>query len=288
MPLLSETEKLPVKLLILGDSGTGKSGSLASLALAGYKLRILAYDDGLSVLAAHIRKADPAALANVSAITLADTIKQVGTNQVFAGQPTAFSRGLALCDNWKDGEHDLGKPSEWGTDTVLVIDSLTRMSQAAFNFALALNNSGPFDANMTHYNVAQQLIERFLQKLVAGNLRCNVIVIAHISYWFEATTTVKKMETTTMRTAASADATADTISKAFPMALGRALSPRIMAYFNDAILATKKFTGNGTKEVRYFATRPTTQLDLKSSIVEPPAELSLTTGLLDYFRLCGG
>ena len=42
-----------VKLLYLGDSGTGKTGSLVSLVQAGYKLRVIDLDDGLDALTAH-------------------------------------------------------------------------------------------------------------------------------------------------------------------------------------------------------------------------------------------
>ena len=38
------------KLLIEGDSGSGKTGALASLVKAGYKLRILDMDNGLDAL----------------------------------------------------------------------------------------------------------------------------------------------------------------------------------------------------------------------------------------------
>ena len=38
------------KLLLVGDSGSGKTSSLASLANAGYNLRILDFDDGLAIL----------------------------------------------------------------------------------------------------------------------------------------------------------------------------------------------------------------------------------------------
>ena len=42
------------KLLLVGDSGSGKTASLATLANAGYKLRILDYDNGLDLSLIHI------------------------------------------------------------------------------------------------------------------------------------------------------------------------------------------------------------------------------------------
>ena len=51
MPSLSAHQSNDyVKLLLCGDSGSGKSGALASLVGAGYKLRILDMDNGLDSL----------------------------------------------------------------------------------------------------------------------------------------------------------------------------------------------------------------------------------------------
>ena len=55
------------KLLLVGDSGSGKTSSLAALANAGYNLRILDYDDGLSILPEFLNKD---AVKRVSYVTL--------------------------------------------------------------------------------------------------------------------------------------------------------------------------------------------------------------------------
>jgi len=55
------------KLLLVGDSGSGKTSALASLANAGKKLRILDYDDGLDILSEYLT---PEAVSRVSYITL--------------------------------------------------------------------------------------------------------------------------------------------------------------------------------------------------------------------------
>src|SRR6266436_4684349 len=115
------------KLLIEGDSGTGKTGSLASLVSAGYKLRILDFDNGLDILKACIEKDDPALLANVEFRTLRDKRKATSSGPVIVGTPKAFIEGIKLLDRWKytdtDGtEVDLGVPAEWGSDCILVLD----------------------------------------------------------------------------------------------------------------------------------------------------------------------
>ncbi len=62
-----------IKLLAVGESGTGKSGMLASLATAGYHLWLLDYDNGIDVIY-NALKEDKAALSRVTYETLRDTI----------------------------------------------------------------------------------------------------------------------------------------------------------------------------------------------------------------------
>ena len=71
------------KLMLVGDSGSGKTTALASLANAGYNLRILDFDDGLSILPEFLNKD---AVKNVSFVTCKDSL----------GQATAFRKGVQM------------------------------------------------------------------------------------------------------------------------------------------------------------------------------------------------
>ena len=51
-----------VKAIIVADSGVGKTASLASLANAGYHLRILDFDNGLAILRNYV---EPDAMDNI-------------------------------------------------------------------------------------------------------------------------------------------------------------------------------------------------------------------------------
>ena len=56
MPALSDHQSSQTtKMLFIGDSGSGKTGALASLAAAGYNLRILDVDNGVDILANLLR-----------------------------------------------------------------------------------------------------------------------------------------------------------------------------------------------------------------------------------------
>src|SRR5262245_43018918 len=87
------------KLLLIGDSKSGKTGSLAPLALKGYKLRILDFDNGLDALGQVIKAKDPKALANVEFEPLRDAYVATPLGPIVQN-PTAFIKGLKLLDKW--------------------------------------------------------------------------------------------------------------------------------------------------------------------------------------------
>src|SRR5260221_6034577 len=121
------------KLLIEGDSGSGKTGALTSLVKAGYKLRILDFDNGLEPLKQYVLRECPENVSNVEFVSLRDK-RKAGPEGPVVTKADAFIRGIKLLDQWKYDDVDLGVPAEWGTDTILVVDSLTFMSDAAFDF----------------------------------------------------------------------------------------------------------------------------------------------------------
>jgi len=155
------------KLLLVGDSGTGKTASLASLANAGYKVRILDFDAGLDILKNYLT---PEGVKNVTYITLKDdlakaTAWQTGRDIVFKG--------------WKTPTEDLGKVQDWGPDVVLVADSLTFMGDAAKHAAAALNGK-QINGQLTQqeWGEAVRVIENFLDYITSDYIKCNVVMTA--------------------------------------------------------------------------------------------------------------
>src|SRR5258706_3591249 len=117
MPTLSDHQSNQfTKVLLEGDSKSGKTGSLASLVLAGYKLRILDYDNGLDVLKQFVERERPDLLASVEFRTLRDRRKATPTGSVIDGVPKAFADGIKMLDRWKYEDVDFGVPSTWGPD----------------------------------------------------------------------------------------------------------------------------------------------------------------------------
>ena len=260
MPSLDQHQSsTTTKLLLIGFSGSGKTGALTSLVEKGYKLRILDFDNGLDSLVIQCRKRCPDKLANVSFVSLRDKIKGTQAGPILDGQPTAFTRSMQLLDRWKDGDVDLGKPGDWGEDTVVVVDSLTFLSEAAFNWATAMN-PGAKDKRQI-YGAAQAAIENAIAMLTGDNFKTNVVVISHIKFLEQA----------------------DGTNKGFPTTVGNALSPKIPAYFNNVALCETKSSGASAQRV--LRTVSTGLVDLKSpaSFTMAP-ELPIATALADFFK----
>lgn len=242
------------KLLYLGNSGTGKTGSLVSLVKAGYKLRILDLDNGFRILQSYVLKECPDKIANVDVETQRDKFKIVGTTMIIDGQPKAFAGAVKLLDKWSDGS----SPKEWGEDTILVIDSLTRLGDAAFEWAKGMNPTAKDPRQW--YGAAQVGIEHVLSMLTADEFHSNVIVCTHVR--------IDTYEDGTVQVA--------------PSALGQALGPKIPAYFNDMVLAVLKGFGDSAKRV--IQTVPNGALALKTSApFSVEKELPIETGMATLF-----
>lgn len=246
------------KLLFMGDSKSGKSGALAALALKGWKLRILDYDNGLDALAQVIRMANAKALENVEYRTLRDKIVATPIGPVTGGTATAFIEGLKMLDRWKYGNVDLGVPAEWGKECICVVDSLTFMSDAAWRFREPLvprSKEGKYDVRAV-YKDAQDAIEGVLALLTSDTFRTNVIVISHVRYVDNP----------------------DGTKKGYPTAVGSALSPQIPRYFNSVALA-QTVAGNRT-----IQTAPTAMIDLANpASFKMLPTLPIETGLATFF-----
>jgi AAA domain len=261
MPNLSSHQSSDyTKLLLIGDSKSGKTGSLASLVMKGYKLRILDFDNGLDVLAQVIKRDNPKLLDNVEFRTLRDNMKATPLGPMIDGTATAFVNAHKMLDHWKYDNVDLGVPSTWGSDTIVVIDSLTFMSDAAMNFREPLvprSRDGKYDKRAL-YGDAQAAVERIIALLTSESFKANVIVISHIRYVDNP----------------------DGTRKGYPSAVGAALSPMLPRYFNSVALAQ---TGPGGK--RQIQTAATAMIDLANpASFRMLPTLPIETGLATFFE----
>ena len=226
------------KLLLVGDSGSGKTATLATLANAGYNLRILDFDDGLSILPEFL---DENAVKNVSYVTLRDGL----------GQANAFRKGVQMITNWKDGDEDFGSVKNWASKDVLVIDSLTLMGEAALRGALVFNNKKPTDQpSQPEWGTAARDVQHIVQYITGSEVPCNVVVTTHMQY----------MEGDLG------------VSKAYPTSVGSKLSTKIGRYFNCVCRIDTRSSSKGTE--RTLRTVSDHKMDLK---VTAPSRVEANT-----------
>ena len=259
MPSLSAHQSnTNTKLLLLGDAKSGKTGSLVSLVKAGYKLRILDMDNLLDILKYKILEECPDLIDNVEFRTIRDKYKTGPTGSMIDGKPRAWVDAIKMLDAWKYDDTDLGRPAEWGGDTILVIDSLSRLCDAAYDFHESIiprGKSGDYDGRAVYGN-AQDDVEKVLAMLTSSGMATNVIVIAHGNY----------MDLP------------DGTKKIFPQGVGQKLSLRIPQYFPNYVRYRNK---NGKRTIQLESDPMIDLANTRPGFLNK--ELDISTGLAEFF-----
>ena len=257
MPKLAEhTSTQSIKLLNIGDSGTGKTGALAELARAGYNLHIIDFDNGLDILATLLRD-DPEALARVEYETFTNKMKK-GPHGPIPVKADAFGRALKTLDSW-----DIYSMTE---KDVIVIDSLTFMGQAALNYVLFMEGKAGQRPQIQHWGAAMSYLEDVLTMLTADEIKANVIINSHITF---------------------VEGENGGVIKGYPSALGSKLPPKVGRWFNTVVLS--RSIGSGANRKREILTRGEGLIECKTAAFKSlPDKLPLETGLLEIINQTTG
>ena len=255
MQLNDHSSSKVTKMILIGDSGAGKTGSLASLAWAGFNLRILDFDSGLDILSNLLRGEKtpygPEAIKRIEYEPLTEKLVAMG-GKLVRPLATVWPRLTHLLTNWHGGIHS------WGSEDVLVIDSLTRLADAAMNYVLRINGRPDGPPQLADWGAGQKLIKTVFETLYDDNVKCNIIVIAHIAFIGEE----------------------NGPQHGYPMSLGKALSPVIPTFFNSVIMVRRGQNGQ-----RKIITTPQGLVELKTSNpLTVKAEYGLEFGLAEFFR----
>lgn len=272
----------PVRAMLVGYPGAGKTGSLASLANAGFKIRFLDYDGNLEPLLQYTK---PEFLPNIDIVNLEDKLRMGSRFTETSGIPEAFSTGLKLMDEWKYKEPDgteinLGRSKDWGMDTIVVLDSLTAMGLAAFRRVRNLLNKSATDTTQQVWGIAMAEQEAFIEKLTASSNRFHVIVLAHLVMIGPKDV----MKGDSDLTVELKERTANLVpTRLFPSALGQQLPPKIGGHFPTLLEVKPKYSQTG-KSSRIIRTVPQPELDIKVPAPNLQAELPIETGMLTIFE----
>lgn len=219
------------KVLLLGDSGAGKTYSIVSLINAGYEVFAVFTEPGMEVVAhlpsdkLHWHYIPPSAPDWDSMIDSANKINKLtfqslaSLGDVNKQKYTEFIQLLSVLANFKDqrtgkeyGPIDNLDPAK----QALFIDSLSGISIMAINL---VTGSKPVKSQ-SDWGVAMDNLERLLIRLTTG-IPATMVLTAHV-------------ERETDEVSGGVILTAST--------LGRKLAPKIPRFFSDIILCQRQGT----------------------------------------------
>ena len=296
MPKMTlEPRGKPVKLLNLGKSKSGKSGALASLANAGWKLYIHDFDNGIDIIQQYLTEEGA---ENVWYQTHTDKMKANGMAITPDGVPTAFSNAMRGLQNWEEEDKDLGPIESWGPDVIYVVDSLTFLASAAMRFSINMQVGGddgleaqnrwmhPYPSD---YGEAQNRVERFLEMVYTDDIKCNVVMNTHIK-WIGGggiQTSQEKVKGVKTGELSKRELDSDTEGEGYPSAIGKQLPKKIATYFNNVVYS--EATGSGMSCERRIHTVNFNRIQLGTQRPrEIPPTLDLDTGLAKIFEIIKG
>jgi hypothetical protein len=254
MPSMADHESNAiVKALLLGNSGAGKTGALVSLIDAGLKVRVLDFDNGVSVLGRAKNK--DFLRDNVHYVTLRDKMK-LQASKIGIQKADAFQRAMDALDGGSKGAalwgKDFGPVTDWGSDCVLVVDTLALAGKASLQMVMQLNGKGFSQPELQHYGTAMDNIEKLLDIITSDAVGCHVIVNTHT-------------------------ATAEGSPIPVPEALGSKLGPKVGKFFDNMLSVSLTSGARTIKTVKDGLIVCKTAKPLKETY-------PLETGLADIFR----
>lgn len=274
MPDFSEyPESDLIKMVYMGDSGSGKTGSIMSLAAAGYNVRILDLDKGAQIIKGYAtdpdspyRKPRPGLWSGdadiakrMNYVTIQETFTAKNGQMIPKGD--SWQKIMDQLTEWKDGPKSYGRLEAWTPKDILVIDSFSRYCDARMYLELVLNARALSGRQLQDYFKVGTAIEQSLELLISPAVNCHVILVCHIDYVEKDDKSVRGM----------------------PQSMGKSLGPKIGQHFNHTLLAQTKGQGGGIS--RKILTQTTGVIDLKNANpLKVKPEYELETGLLEYFK----
>lgn len=221
-------------VFLLGDTGSGKTTSLATLLEAGIETFVIVTEpNGLdSLIDAAARSGNLSKLhykvIAPTRMSIADLMKKSAiVNQKDAGAIQQMSMGLDKnkyqqyatllqnIGNFHDdatGQH-FGDVTEWGPDRAFAIDSLTGLNYMAIQYTAGNRPT----MTMPEFGLAQTLIRDLINLLTS--LNCWFVLTAHMENQADELTGQRKH---------------------FPLTVGKALSPELPRFFSEVVLVKRE------------------------------------------------
>ena len=286
MPSLTNIASAPAKIMLIGKAGSGKTGAKAALVAAGYNLRMIDTDKGISTLYSLLTDAEHYPYAKLikdhginldkavryipidTAMKLRTVSRKMPDGKISSERllaPTdanAWARVLDYLDCWKDEDLDLGHISTWGPQDILDIDSFSTLAMCAYYFSQAMNNRlGARDSGYDYQRdvgEAQSQLRRLLELLFDSAIACNIIITSHITWVDESQGVASRPRDS------STGEIMLSLPDGYPSAIGRALSPQMGKYFNNVFIV--RSDGSGSAVRRTISTVPQDGVIAKNSV----------------------
>lgn len=220
-----------VKVMLLGDAGTGKTYSLKTLADAGIEVCILATENGWDVVLGstddsrfRVVKVKPTygnltqlmeGAQAVAGLTNEQLLKKIDMTRMANSPYMAILSKLMKFVDDRTGE-DLGNVGTWGTDRALVIDSFSGLCNAIISNTIGTKPT----MSQGEYQIAQIAAKNLIMQ-ACNDFRCHFVLICH------------------------AEREIDPIGggiKVMAQGIGQKLSPQLPKDFSDVIMTKRQNT----------------------------------------------
>lgn len=211
-----ESTKTPPRILICGEPASGKTGALAQLANADYRLLIHDFDQNSRVIGSYLRSnAADVFISTYSVAKITNTNLFAGTGNATKQAVDEMRRFCKMLEHWKTTEEDLGPASALTARDVIVIDSGTFLGDLLL-LAAREDPEAKRDGRSL-YNVAGNYYAAILDYLCSNRVGATVVVLTHI------------MQT------GDKDDQGKIVGRAkdIPVALGEKMSKKMPTYFSD-------------------------------------------------------
>lgn len=253
-----ENVKAPPRVLICGDPASGKTGALAQLANAGYRLFIHDFDQNVRVIGSYL-KPDAASVyvhtytaakltaGNLFSGDIANKEAKVkATEEAASGASIQAVKQLrdftARLQQWKEDGEDIPASKNLTSKDVIVIDSGTFLGEMLL---LAAYEDPRTKRDLRSlYQVAGDYYGAILDYLCGTNIGASVIVLTHLMQTGDKDDQGKFIGRI----------------KDIPVAIGEKASKRMPSYFSDIWQLEVDRIGN-----RSFKTSATDKIGLRTS-----------------------
>jgi hypothetical protein len=298
----------PAKLLVVGDTGTAKTGCKASLICMGYKIRSINTDKGHNIMRtlltsdrwpyakwikdhnidireAYLHKPIDTPM-EFRTITKKQGNKEIRETLLAPKTSAAWGEIMDHLSNWKEEGKSYGNITDWGSDVIADFDTLSTIATQALYFTQAFNGRlGAMESGndwQRDVGGAQTQLRRMFEMFANYGVHCNVIANTHITA-IEISDGVNRSPEQVLREA-NASGVSSIDPRGFPMLVGRALSRVMGKFWNDAVITRQ--TGSGLSTRYEIATVPSSVdgvlIGAKSSGNLKPV-YDVSTGMAEIF-----